>query len=87
MNSIATTVVAVVTRHCQAKGSAPVTLATPLETLAIDSLSMFEVVFDLEEAFGIELPDDGQLAARFAQFRTPADIVAMIDPLVAQKAA
>jgi nodulation protein F len=87
MNSIATTVVEIVDRHCQVKGGAPITLATPLDVLAIDSLSMFEIVFDLEESFGIQLPEDGQLAARFANFRTPADIVAMIEPLLAQKAA
>jgi acyl carrier protein len=87
MNSIANTVVEIVARHCQTKDGPLVTLTTPLEALAIDSLSMFEVVFDLEEAFGIQLPEDGQLASRFASFRTPADIVAMVEPLLVRKAA
>jgi acyl carrier protein len=57
---------------------------TPLADLALDSLVMVEIVFALEEAFGVSIPfnaqDMGQGAAGF-DMSTPAAIAAAIGAL------
>jgi acyl carrier protein len=52
-----------------------------LESLDIDSLRMIEIVFCVEEAFGIAVPaDSSELKARLATF---GDLAAYIDELQA----
>ncbi|HEY8100177.1 MAG TPA: phosphopantetheine-binding protein [Burkholderiaceae bacterium] len=51
----------------------------PLAELGIDSLSMIEFMFTLEEEFGCELPQDDK------NLHTIADIVRIIDTALAQK--
>ena len=43
------------TVHCK---SEDVTLETELRSLGVDSLKALTVLFELEEAFGIEIPND-----------------------------
>jgi acyl carrier protein len=51
-----------------------------LEDLEIDSLRMIEILFSVEEAFGISVPaDQGELKAKL---RTFGDLVDYIDTLV-----
>ncbi len=52
-----------------------------LEDLAIDSLSMIEVLFAVEDAFKITVPSEP--AAWRTQVRTFGDLVAYVDQLVA----
>jgi acyl carrier protein len=50
-----------------------------LADLGLDSLSVAELVFDIEDLFGIEVkPDD-------AEFKTLGDAVALVDRYVAAK--
>lgn len=50
--------------------------------LGLDSLSVAELIFDIGEMYGIEIPDDG------ATFQTTlADAIALVDQLRAAKAA
>ena len=37
---------------------ADITVATPMEELGLDSLDGMSIIFDLENAFGIEVPED-----------------------------
>jgi acyl carrier protein len=54
-----------------------------LEDLEIDSLRMIEIVFSVEEVFGITVPaEQAELKSRIATF---GDLVDYIDSLVAQK--
>lgn len=59
----------------------PETLApeASLESLGIDSLGLMELVFDLEDAFGIKVPSER------ATLSTVGDVVAWVDSLVAQQ--
>lgn len=50
---------------------------TPLESLGLDSLSIIEFMFNLEDRLGIKLPDER------AEIRTPRDIADICDRLVA----
>ncbi len=49
-----------------------------VEDLGIDSLDRIELVFELESAFGIEIPDQA-----VAQVQTVQDIVSRIDAVLA----
>lgn len=57
---------------------------TRLEDLEIDSLLMIEILFRVEEIFGISVPSDA--AELKARLQTVGDLVAYIDSLVAAQA-
>ena len=54
--------------------------ARPLEELGVDSLSVIEVMFKLEDSFDIKMPD-----GRFP-IRTVQDIADIVDRLVLERA-
>lgn len=56
---------------------------TPLEDLAIDSLAVIEVLFAVEEKFGITVPSAP--ASSQQAMRTFGDIVAYVDGLIAEQ--
>lgn len=45
------------------------------ESLAIDSLDTFDIIFDAEEKFGIKVPNDE------VDIKTVSDVVALLDRL------
>jgi acyl carrier protein len=49
---------------------AGITTATPMEELGLDSLDGMSIIFDLENAFDIEIPEDAP-----AQAKTVGDLV------------
>lgn len=55
--------------------------AAPLEELGIDSLGTAELLFNIEDEFGVTLPPDP------VQLTTLGDVVGFIDDLVAQQTA
>jgi acyl carrier protein len=55
--------------------------AAPLEELGIDSLGTAELLFNIEDVFGVTLPPDP------VQLTTLGDVVDFIDGLVAQQRA
>lgn len=60
---------------------APETLTpdTPLASLAIDSLALIELIFALEERFGVVAEDTPE------EFPTLGDVARYIDQLIAQR--
>ena len=58
-----------------------VTIDSTFEALKIDSLDGINIVFAIEEEFGIEIPDD-----QAKLIRTVRDVVNGVDRLVAAKA-
>jgi acyl carrier protein len=54
-------------------------LDVPLEVLGIDSLGTAELLFNIEDEFGVTLPPDP------VQLTTLGDVVSFIDALVAAK--
>lgn len=57
------------------------TLDAPLESLGIDSLGTVELLWNIEDAFGIKLPSDP------VDLPTLGDVVRFIDELVVRQAA
>lgn len=55
---------------------------TSLESLGIDSLDMAELVFELEEAFDIQIPDTADIAARFRALSTAGGAVELVRGIV-----
>ena len=47
-------------------GDAPLTPGTPLRELGLDSMQAIELLFALEDAFGVTLPDDDMNDTTFA---------------------
>lgn len=52
----------------------------PLEELGIDSLTVLEIMFRMEETFGIKMPDER------VPIRTVQDIADLVDRLVTEQA-
>ncbi len=56
-----------------------ITLDATLETLEIDSLDTFDIIFDAEERFGIKVPNED------VAITTVRDVVALIDRIRAKE--
>ena len=56
---------------------------TTLESLAIDSLALIEVMFDIETDLGITIPIDA--SATQSQLKTVGDLIAYVDKLLADQ--
>ena len=57
------------------KNTDAVTLESSLESLGIDSLDTFDIIFEAEEKFGIKVPNDQ------VNITTVGDVVVLIDRL------
>ncbi len=81
MNPIADECIALIAKQ---KSIPPerITLDTPLEELALDSLDRVSVAFDLEEKYDIEIPE-----GRLDQIKTVRDMVTGIEEALRQKSA
>jgi len=56
-----------------------ITLDSTLETLEIDSLDIFDIIFDAEEKFDIKVPNED------VDITTIGDVVALIDRIRAKE--
>jgi acyl carrier protein len=54
-----------------------------LADLSVSSLDMVEVIFALEDKFGVELPFNANTSA--GEFKTVGDVIAMVEKQLAQK--
>lgn len=76
--------IAMIEALVKAKGLTPepIVPATTFASLQIDSLDKINLSFDLEEAYGIEIPDSA-----IDSIRTVADMIEGVQGLVAARAA
>jgi nodulation protein F len=71
----------VIKKHCPAEVRDSICLDTPLEESGIDSLSMSEVIFELEDMFNISMPEqDVSSGVEFRTLRDVHDVVAKLLP-------
>ena len=63
-------------------GAAPPRLESTLEELGLDSLDAIEIMYELEEALKVSIPNE-----RAKDMRTVGDIVAGVEQLVAARPA
>ncbi len=82
---VARDVKAIIAKHVRFEDDrGEIQLSDRLEEIGVESLDAVEIIFDLEEKFGIEIPfnaNDQQMA-----FETVGDIVSAVQGLVASKA-
>lgn len=57
---------------------------TPLDSIGVDSLTMVEIIYDLEELYDISIPDPDFIGEQNPQFRTAADVVRVVKELIEQ---
>lgn len=60
---------------------------TRLEALGIDSLDMTEILFEIEEAFDIQIPDSAEANERFKDYATAGGVADLVGGLLAAKSA
>lgn len=82
MADVAGDVVAIIAKKAP-DGHKDIALADNLQDIGIESIDALEMIFDLEEKFGIQIPYNANSAA--ADFATVADVVKAIEELVEQK--
>ena len=81
MAEVAEDVVAIIAK--KVPGGKDIKLSDNLQELGLESIDALEMVFDLEEKFGIQIPYNANSAA--TDFATVGDVVKAIQGLVAQK--
>ncbi|MCB1077323.1 MAG: acyl carrier protein [Hyphomicrobiaceae bacterium] len=84
MASIEDTVLEILRGKATANPEA-LTLESPLEEAGIDSLSLIEIIFELEDAFDITVPDPSTVEERANGMKTAGDVVTLVNGLLAEK--
>jgi acyl carrier protein len=81
MADVASDVIAIIAK--KVPGDKAINLTDNLQELGLESIDALEMVFDLEEKFGIQIPYNANNAA--TDFATVGDVVTAIQGLVDQK--
>ena len=81
MADVAEDVIAIIAKKIP--GGKTINLTDNLQALGLESIDALEMVFDLEEKFGIQIPYNANSAA--SDFATVGDVVRAIQGLVDQK--
>ncbi len=80
MDEVATMIIEILKKHMKAPVDA-IALDTPLKDLAIESLDLAMIVFDIEDKFGIEIPYNANEEA--GAFATVGAVVEKVRSLMA----
>lgn len=83
MASAADDIVEMITARTSHTGG-PLDLTESLDNLGLDSMEVVSLIFDIEEAFNIQIPLNANMDI---ESKTVADLVESVDKLVAAKAA
>jgi len=82
MAGVAEDVIAIIAKKAP-DGRKDIALTDRLQEIGIESIDALEMIFDLEEKFGIQIPYNANSAAR--NFATVGDVVKAIEGLVEQE--
>lgn len=84
MDDVATKIIDILKKHMKEPRD-DISLSTELTDLQIESLDLAMIVFDIEDAFGIEIPYNANEEA--ADFKTVGSVVDRVRALVEQSKA
>ena len=84
MSDINNTVLDILAKHAQLERE-KVTLDTQLNSIGVDSLTMVEIIYDLEEEYDIDIPDPDFIGEQNPQFKTASDVVRVVQELIQQQ--
>ncbi len=76
-------VIEVLSEHVQ--GDVELAADTPLESAGIDSLAVVEIMFELEDRYGVRFPQPEHIGEQFQEFDTPARIAEYVQGLLEEK--
>ena len=82
MQGVPAEVIAIIARKLPDKGGR-INLTDNLRELGLESIDALEMVFDLEEKFGIQIPYNANSSEQ--DFATVADVVTAIERLLSKK--
>jgi acyl carrier protein len=80
MADVTADVIAVIAKKVPAGRSEPIKLDDNLKDIGLESIDALEMIFDLEEKFGIQIPYNANSAA--VDFSTVGDVVKAIQRVV-----
>jgi len=84
MDDVAARIIDILRKHMK-RPIESISLETPLRELEIESLDLAMIVFDIEDAFGIEIPYNANEEAN--DFKTIGSVVGRVRALIGSKAA
>jgi acyl carrier protein len=85
MADVTPDVIAIIAKKVPEAKKADVVPAANLQELGLESIDALEMIFDLEEKFGIQIPYNANSAA--TDFATVGDVATAIQALVDEKTA
>jgi acyl carrier protein len=84
MSDVSADVIAIIAKKIPGEKKDDIKLTDNLQDLGLESIDALEMIFDLEEKFGIQIPYNANSAA--TDFANVGDVVKAIQGLVDQKA-
>lgn len=81
-DQLATEIIAKIQAHAEPEGD-EITTDTELTSLGIHSLELTEIIFDIEEAYGVEV--DMNTSEAWDKLRTVGDVVEAVRGLIQNK--
>lgn len=85
MGDVSTDVIAIIAKKVPGDKNKDIKLTDNLQELGLESIDALEMVFDLEEKFGIQIPYNANSAA--TDFATVGDVAKAIQKLVDEQGA
>jgi acyl carrier protein len=82
---IAQRLIDIIRAHVPSENPPSITLDDRLDALGIDSLGLYEAIFEIEDAYDIELPEPEDAAEATHPFQTVNDLVLAVKELMLQK--
>jgi len=83
MTDVANDVIAIIAKKVPGEKAQDIKLSDNLQELGLESIDALEMIFDLEEKFGIQIPYNANNAA--TDFSTVGDVANAIQKLVDEK--
>jgi acyl carrier protein len=83
-DSVDAAIIAILAKHAKLNED-DVTPETLLQGVGVDSLLMVEIIFELEEAFDISIPDPDFVNEENQQFKTVADVIRIVKDIIEEQ--
>jgi acyl carrier protein len=81
MSAVETEIIDIIAKRNRSAAPVPLTLASTLDELGLESLDVIEMAFDLEERFNIEIPFNANNSTG-PSFKTVGDVVSAVRQLI-----
>ena len=83
-NDLRDDIIARIRTYAENGAEREITLGTDIESLGVQSLELTEIIFDIEEAYGVEI--ELNTVEAWTKLRTVGDVVVAVKALIEAKA-